>query len=60
MKSLFHSKTFWTAVAQAVAGIGVAVFTQYGLVGEVVILKSILDVVLRLITTEPVANPLAK
>lgn len=54
MKSLMQSKTFWIAVIQAVAGVVVVALTQLDLVGYVAVFKSLVDIVLRLITTEPI------
>lgn len=54
MKSLMQSKTFWVAVIQAVAGVVVLALTELDLVGYVAVLKSIVDIILRLITTEPI------
>ena len=54
MKSLFSSKVFWVAVIQAVVGVVVVSLTQLDMVGYVAIVKSIADVILRLVTTEPV------
>lgn len=54
MKTLLQSKTFWVAVIQAVAGVVVVALTQLDLVGYVAVFKSIVDIVLRLITTEPI------
>jgi len=54
MKSLFHSRTFWVAVLQAVAGT-IAVFaTSYPEVGALLVAKSLLDVYLRIVTTTQV------
>ncbi len=56
MKSLFTSKTFWLAVLQAVAG-GLAVLHPNPTVqatGALAITKSVVDVGLRILTTEPV------
>ena len=55
MKSLFSSKTFWLAVATAVVG-AVSVFSNtYPEVGWLIILKSILDIVIRTQTTQAVS-----
>lgn len=54
MKSLLESKTFWIAVIQAVAGVVVVALTQLDMVGYIAVFKSIVDIVLRLITTEPI------
>lgn len=47
------SRTIWLAVAQAVLSVGVVVLTEYDLAGYVFIFKSVMDIVLRSITTEP-------
>lgn len=54
MKLLLKSKTFWLAVIQAVAGVVVVALTQLDMVGYIAVFKSIVDIVLRLITTEPI------
>lgn len=54
MKTLFNSKTFWVAVLQAVAGIVVVALTELDLVGYVAMVKSFVDVFIRIITTEPI------
>jgi hypothetical protein len=57
MKSLLHSKTFWLAVAQAIAGIYAAaavVDPTVATLGWVMITKSVVDIVLRLFTTNTV------
>lgn len=50
-KSLLQSKTFWIAVLQAVAGIAVVFSTAYPAVGSLLIAKSVIDVILRVVTT---------
>ncbi len=54
MKNILQSRTFWLAFAQAVAGAVVVFSTQYPAVGGLVIAKSIVDVILRFLTTQPV------
>jgi hypothetical protein len=55
MKSLLESKTFWIAVIQAVVGGLVIFFTEVpDLVGYVAIVKSIGDILLRMVTTEAI------
>lgn len=56
-KSLFQSKTFWVAVIQAVIAVIVVFSTNYPSIGWFLAAKSILDVVLRLATTQPIASP---
>lgn len=52
MKTLLNSKTFWIAVIQAVAGVAVIALTELDLIGYIGILKSIVDIFIRMITTE--------
>lgn len=54
MKSLLQSKTFWLATVQAVAGALVIYSTAYPQIGILVILKSGLDIGLRIYTKEQV------
>lgn len=54
MKSVLRSKVFWLAVIQGIAGVLVAVETQYPTAGALLIAKSLVDIVLRMITTEQV------
>jgi len=54
MKNLLHSRVFWLAVLQAVAGIVVMFQTQYPEVGQFAILKSFVDVLLRLDTSKKI------
>ena len=53
-KRLLASKTFWLAVIQAAGGILIAVETEVGGLGGIIIGKSILDVFLRLLTDKPI------
>ena len=55
MKSLFVSKTFWLSILQAVAGALVIFATTYPTLGWIVIAKSIVDIALRYVTTQPVS-----
>ena len=57
-KSILQSKTFWLACLQAAVGIVVIVTTQYPelqTVGEIAILKSVLDMLLRMVTSDTVS-----
>lgn len=54
MKSIFKSKVFWIAVLQAALGAAVIFSSAYPEVGGLLILKSVLDIVLRIVTTQPV------
>lgn len=57
MKSLIGSKTFWLALIQAVVGGLVILFSEIpDLVGYVAIIKSIGDILLRIVTTEPIRS----
>ncbi|MGI1661396.1 hypothetical protein ACRDNQ_04060 [Palleronia sp. KMU-117] len=51
MKSLLTSKTFWLAVIQAVAGVAIAALTELDLVAYVAVVKSTVDILLRMLTT---------
>jgi uncharacterized membrane protein len=54
MKTLLHSRTFWLAVVQAVSGIVVVALTELDMAGYVVVFKSIVDILLRLATSDPI------
>ena len=47
---LINSKTFWLAVVQALSGVLVVFATTYPQVGMLLVVKSVIDVVLRLLT----------
>lgn len=51
MKKIYKSKTFWIAVLQAVTGIAVVFSSTYPEIGGLILAKSILDVLLRVVTT---------
>lgn len=54
MKSIFSSKTFWLAIVQAAVGT-IAVFaTAYPSIGGLLLAKSVVDIILRVITSQPV------
>ncbi len=53
-KSIFTSKTFWFAVVQGVIGLVVVFESSYPGVGGLVIAKSVLDIILRYLTVQPV------
>lgn len=58
IKSIFHSKTFWVAFSQFLIGLGTAFEAESNemkLVGGIAALKSLIDVMLRMYTNEPVA-----
>lgn len=55
MKSIFDSKVFWLAVIQGIIGVVVVVGTTNPDLGYIFVVKSFLDIVLRLLTTEPVS-----
>jgi hypothetical protein len=54
MKALLDSRTFWVALVQAVASVALVVLTELDMVGYVGIVKSMLDISLRLITSEEI------
>jgi uncharacterized membrane protein len=53
-KSIFKSKTFWIAVLQAIGGVAVTFSSAYPKVGVFLILKSLVDIALRVATEQPV------
>lgn len=55
-KALIQSKQFWLAVIQAVAGIVMVFATAYPQVGWLIMAKSVVDIVLRLMTTQPIGR----
>ena len=54
MKSIIRSKTCWLAVMQATVGVVVTVGADHHALGGLLVLKSILDIILRVVTTRPV------
>ena len=53
-KPIYQSKTFWLAVAQAVAGIITIFASTYDSVGWLIIAKSAVDTYMRYVTTTAV------
>ena len=56
MKAIFKSKTFWLAVLQATAGAVVVFSTSYPTVGWLMVVKSGIDIIIRLYTTQPLVQ----
>ena len=54
MKNIVKSRTFWVAVAQALAGVVVVFSTTYPEAGWLVILKSGLDIYIKLTSSSAV------
>ncbi len=54
MKSLLQSKTFWVATVQALVGVVTVFTTAYPTVGLLIIAKSLLDIVIRLLTSRSI------
>ena len=54
MKSLLSSKTFRLALIQALAGGLIIFFTEMDMVGSVAIVKSVADVLLRIVTVDEI------
>jgi hypothetical protein len=50
MKTLLQSKTFWLAVSQAVGAVLIVGLTELDMMGGVLIVKSVVDIILRLST----------
>lgn len=55
MKSLLESKTFWVAALQAAAGVLVVFSTSFPEAGWIMMGKSVVDIILRVMTTTAVA-----
>ncbi len=55
MKSIFESKVFWVAVIQAVGGVVVVALTEVDAIGYIAIVKSVVDILLRLVTTKTIS-----
>ena len=53
-KSIFTSKTFIVACLQGILGIIIAVNSIQPELGQIIIVKSVLDIILRYITESPV------
>jgi len=56
MKSLITSKTFQLAVIQAIASVIVVALTDLDMVGYVGIVKSLADILLRMVTDKPIGS----
>jgi len=56
IKKLLKSKTVWLALIQAFGGIAIAVFTELDAVAYVAIIKSVVDIALRGLTTKPLSE----
>jgi hypothetical protein len=56
MKKLLHSKTFWLAFAQAVGAVLIVALTELDMMGGVLVVKSVVDILLRLDTKEPISG----
>lgn len=54
MKTLLNSKTFWLAVSQSVGAILIVALTELDMMGGVLIVKSVVDILLRLSTDSPI------
>lgn len=55
VKSILLSKTFWLAVIQGVLGVIIVISSSIPGVGWVMVLKTVLDIILRFLTEKPVA-----
>lgn len=57
MKSILKSRVFWLAMTQAAIGVVTVLASENPDVGTLLILKSLLDVVLRYETSTVIATP---
>ena len=55
-KNLLKSKTFWFAVVKGIAGIVAVVQLENPTIGGLAIASSIIDVILRFLTSEPITK----
>lgn len=56
MKTIFKSKTFWLAVTQAAIGVVAVLSSAHPDVGTLLIIKSLLDVILRYETSTGITS----
>jgi hypothetical protein len=54
-KNILTSKTFWLAILQGILGVVVVVSTSIPGVGWLMIVKTIIDIGIRMITAQPVS-----
>lgn len=54
-KSWYTSKTIWIAILQGILGVLVAIGTSVPNIGWLIILKSIIDIILRGLTEKPIS-----
>ena len=54
MRSIFQSRVFWLAVFQAIASVLVVLFTELDMAGYAMLVKSVVDIVLRVDTTSTI------
>lgn len=54
MKNILKSRTVWLAVAQAVGSVAIVILTEMDMMGAVLVVKSLVDILLRIDTKEPV------
>jgi hypothetical protein len=57
MKSILKSRVFWLAIIQAAIGVLTVYSSAYPDVGTLLVLKSVLDIVLRYGTTTSIEVP---
>ena len=55
-KAWYVSRTLWLALAQGLAGIFLALATEYQSVGWIVVGKAVIDGVLRVLTVAPLGK----
>jgi len=53
MKNILKSRTVWLAIAQAVGAVAVVILTELDMMGAVLLVKSAIDILVRLDTKEP-------
>ena len=53
-KSWYQSRTIWLAIVTAISGILVTATTQYPDIGWMIVAKAAVDIVVRLLTSQPI------
>lgn len=56
MGNWYKSRTIWFAILQAIAGIIVVFSTEYPEIGYIATAKSVIDILLRVVTTQPLSG----
>lgn len=55
IKHAIKSKTVQLALIQGIAGVLIAVFTEFNMIGYIAVTKSLVDIYIRSITNQPLS-----